>query len=674
MRNQPHSRLFQSLPPAISHLTMEQRDAPNTMYNAFGNDRIGSSILQVILESQDNSHLLSDLANKIGELLAVDICIVVSAQANGSNLNQISYWQQEPAFLTAKDRISQELSHLLLNQNDTDDFRLIDRAKSHLFSPIENLFQATLPSKTWLGVTTQFQHQTNGLILLLKSNSAQWTNSEQELLIKISDSMAIAISQTQLQKQTQTKARYQSLLKNLSREISQSSHPNLLFNNCLSQICTTLQLDKGMILMLKYQNPLQAQSRRKKSVKGTVEIASQWTAAVEKSNSQDKLFFSLDNCALCQQAWKNAPKCWYFSSDTPFPDLAPKDTSSSIQPSGSALSLVPLMGKKNSAKSPAVVLGFLVLQHNSPHYWSEDERDLIDWVGVQISTAIIHHQTLSQVQSIVDERTAQLKWSLDVQAKLSEKMRQHIDQLQKLNQLKDDFMNSMSHELKTPLTSMKMAIKMLRQARISPEMREKYLNILEQEWNREYSLIKDLLTLQQVESGELTYSPQELNLKQTINDLAQSFIAKWQPEKGIDLKTKISDSGLKINTDPESLTHILNELLSNAGKYSDAHTTIELTVDSQTTLKGKNIIIAIANYGAGITPEELPHIFEKFRRGRGVTDRAVPGTGLGLALVQYLVEHLNGTISVTSEPSANDPGVFLTTFVLKLPQFQPAIS
>jgi signal transduction histidine kinase len=231
----------------------------------------------------------------------------------------------------------------------------------------------------------------------------------------------------------------------------------------------------------------------------------------------------------------------------------------------------------------------------------------------------------------------------------------------------------MSHELKTPLTSMKIAIKMLRQTEISTQMRDKYLDILEQEWNREYNLIKDLLTLQQVESGELNYQPQELNLGQTIGDLQQSFIAKWQPERNLNLICAVSPPELKIHTDAESLEYILHELLLNAGKYCDAHTTIELSASHQLTAKQAEIVIAVSNIGAGITPEELPHIFDKFRRGKGVTDRAVPGTGLGLTLVQYLVEHLNGKIDVSSNPVNDDETRFLTTFVLKLPQIQPAI-
>ena len=675
--NQPDKRSFKSSPYFISHLVMEQQDLPKTIEHTLGIDQIGNSILQVVLESSDSQTLLSDLAGKIGELFMVDACMIVSPKANSSNINEIGCWQEEEFPASVQSQITQQLSRLQLSSKSSNDARqslLVSGETPHLLEPIEHLLQEILPTQTWLGVTTQYQHQTNGLVLLFKFHSSGWTNSESELWEKISESMAIAISQVQLQQQARTKTRYQVLFNNLSREISQSSDPQLLFSKCLAEICTTLQVDRGMVLMLKYQHPLTAKDRRQKFVEGTVQIASQWSPEADNLKSQGQLSFSIKDSALCQKAWQVAPQCLNFELGNAFPDLNSEQMPEGIQRDGSALLMMPLMGKKNSKSQPGVVLGFLVLQHNFTRYWLEDELDLVDWVRVQISTAIIHHQTLNQVQSIVEERTAQLKWSLDVQAKLSEKMRQHIEQLEKLNQLKDDFMNSMSHELKTPLTSMKMAIKMLRQAQISPDMRDKYLNILEQEWNREYSLIKDLLTLQQVESGELAYSPQELDLSQTINNLAQSFTAKWQSEKGVLLKTSVSDSNLKIYTDAESLEHILNELLLNAAKYSDANTIINLSATSQKTQKGKDIVISIANSGAGIAPEELPHIFDKFRRGKGVTDRAVPGTGLGLALVQYLVEHLNGTIEVTSEPVDDDSLVFITTFVVKFPQFQPSIS
>ncbi|BAZ43500.1 GAF sensor signal transduction histidine kinase [Chondrocystis sp. NIES-4102] len=647
---------------------------PKTMQDTLGVDEIKNSILQLILESSNSMTLLSELAMLIGNWLLAETCMVFST-INFENIDTIGYWQSAKVTLppTVKSQIVQQLSNLELNDHGSSS-RLSDVTRSSGFSPLDHLLQTLLPNKISLAVTTKYQGQINGLILLLRSQSSEWTHSERELLSNISNSMAIAFSQVQLQQQAQIKARYQSLLKHLSREISQSTHPQSLFHTCLAKICTTLKVDRGMLLMLKYQNPLMAKARRPQVIKGTVKIAAYWSLKAENLTAQEELAFNLHDSDLCQQAWQNAPECLSCDSNTPFPDLITSKLPTLVESRGSALLMIPLMGKKNGEKDNAVVLGFLVCQQNSPRCWSEDELDLIDWISVQMSTAIIHHQTLNQVQSIVDERTAQLKSSLDVQAKLSAKMRQHIEQLQKLNQLKDDFMNSMSHELKTPLTSMKMAIKMLRQAEISPAMREKYLNILEQEWNREYGLIKDLLTLQEVESGKLTYSPQELDLNTAIERMAGSFRNKWQSEKGLLLNTSISQTSLKINTDPESLEHILNELLLNAGKYADPNTTIELSVISQVSFKGRDIVITITNEGAGITPEELPYIFDKFRRGQGVTDRAVPGTGLGLTLVKYLVEHLNGTIEVSSDPTFEDETVFITSFVLKLPQFQPTIS
>ena len=663
--NQPNQQSVKSSSTIIPHLAMEQANISSIMSHSPKIEQMSSDILKIILEGQDGNSLLSNLAARIGNSFTAEACIIVSATTAMSN--QISYWQSSPDSWLIESKVLDELSHLKLNPSDS---------ASSILQKVEILLKKVLPStKIWLSTTTQYQNRVNGLTLLLKSHSSKWTNSDRELLTLISDSMSIAIFQTQLQQQVHRKSKHQSLLQNLSREISYGSHPELLFENCLSQICNTLQLDRGMILMLKYQNPLQAKSRRyNKSVKGSVEVVCQWETKTNSISSEGKQFFSFNHSDLCQQAWQNAPQYSCFESGTVFPDFDSPNTSLSFQPQGEALLIMPLMGKKSSEKSNAAVLGFLVLQHDSSYHWSQDELDLVDWVAVQISTAVVNHQTLSQVQSIVEDRTAQLQWSLDVQAKLSEKMRQHIKQLQKLNQLKDDFMNSMSHELKTPLTSMKMAIMMLRRSEISPQMRDKYLDILEQEWNREYGLIKDLLTLQELESGELEYSPEELDLNQTINNLAQSFQEKWQHDKGINLETEISDSNLKINTDAESLTNILNELLLNAGKYSAEDTTIKLTVENQTTLKGKKIAIAIANCGAGITPEELPHVFDKFRRGAGVTDRAVPGTGLGLTLVQNLVEHLNGKIHVTSEPIEPNSDLFITNFVLELPQFQPAIS
>jgi signal transduction histidine kinase len=639
----------------------------DTMQYPAKSSHIGQQIIQALMTSSDSSSVLSSIANKMGELFKVDVCVIVSGDVNSLSPVQLGWWHGEQFSVFNEQELSQLLSQsiLLPTAPIAEPWATADRQTQPLVFLEEKLPQI-LSVRALLGMVTSFQGIINGTILLGKSQPYQWNSSERDLLKNLAESVAIAISQVQLQQQVQIRSRYQTLLYHLSRKISQSSDIDAIFQLALAEIGKTLQLEQCLILTLKYKDPLLSQRNRQSSPEATVQVTHHWSAAGDNSELIDKYSFSLQDSTFCQEALNQAPHPLAIAEPAAFPDVDESKLPTSVKPKHfSALLMMPLMGSVASETKPGLVLGFLVLQQDRPRLWLTDELDLIGWIGIQLSTAIIHYQTVNQVQSIVEERTAQLKWSLDVQAKLSEKMRQQIEQLRQLNELKDDFLSSMSHELKTPLTSMKMAIKILRQPELPEAMREKYLNILEQEWHREYNLIKDLLTLQKVESGEFTAHPQQLNLQQAIAPLVQAFVEKWQPDKGLNLETHLSESSLNLYADPESLEHILTELLLNAGKYSDAGTTVRLSANRQATADGDKIAISISNDGAGISPEELPHIFDKFRRGKGVTARAVPGTGLGLALVKYLVEHLNGAIEVQSKP-LNNSKVYRTTFTIKL--------
>ncbi len=617
---------------------------------------IEQKILRLISKS-NSSTLVKQLANDLGELFQANVCGIISG-----NIEQVDnleiYWWHNADFADIEQKVWVKFFTQLLQKNSAG---VEPKLQNNL--TLENS-DNSLPQLSSLYIITNFQGKVNGAVVLLKSQSYQWTNSEIQLLAKISDSMAIAISQAQLQQIASTKTQYHYLLSRITQAIGNSSEIKTLFGLSLSEIGQVLKLNGSKILTLKYQDPLFAQRRSpQKLIQATVNITYQWLDAETDLASSETVNFQLTDSIWCQKALEQAPEPLAVPEKAAFLDFLPQNSQFK---STSALLIIPLMGTATRDSQSSLVLGFLVLEKDHPHCWTEDEIDLVSWIGVQLSVAIIHNQTLTQVQSIVEERTAQLKWSLEVQAKLSEKMRRQIQQLRQLNELKDDFLSSMSHELKTPLTSMKMAIQMLRQP-IPEAMRERYLNILEQEWNREYNLIKDLLTLQQVESGELSFEAQELDLTEIIQNLGQAFREKWHFSKGLNLKTELSDSDLTLYSDSDSLNHVLNELLVNAGKYSDPDTTVKIEVTNQMTYQDKSIEISISNYGAGITQEELPYIFDKFRRGKGVTDRAVPGTGLGLSLVKYLVDHLNGEISVSSESIVENSQVFETIFTLKIP-------
>jgi signal transduction histidine kinase len=151
-----------------------------------------------------------------------------------------------------------------------------------------------------------------------------------------------------------------------------------------------------------------------------------------------------------------------------------------------------------------------------------------------------------------------------------------------------------------------------------------------------------------------------------IDELAQSFTEKWS-DKRLALTVDNPAHSLMLNTDADSLNRILMELLTNAGKYSNPNTTVHLKVTHQVQPTLNQVVLTLTNTGRGISPTDLTHIFDKFRRGEGVTQQAVQGTGLGLALVKCLVEHLNGTIDVESRPSKTSQ-TSLISFTLTLPK------
>jgi signal transduction histidine kinase len=654
--------------------------------------QIGQQIIKTILNHQDSQTMFSEIAMQLGELFGVDICAILSGEANYADLSHQGLWRKQKYSALESESLDRALLELFIddrevclkprNSSEVSPLELeIVNFKKYPLNSLTNRFGKILSVKSILAIKIGVSEKTHGLILLGKERVYDWDSSEEELLKSLSESVAIAISQVHLQQKTRTQARYQKAIEEVSLAISQNTDIERLLELALTKTAEALQVNCGSILMLKYKQPPLNDRHSKLIGKATAQISCSWSKTpIVKANNRTNSF-ELSESALTQSAWQKAPQplaisdrqAWRESNRDRFPSLDRDRVESIFEASNAeALLMMPLMGNVSNDGKPSLVIGFLVLQHNYSHLWRSEELALVNWMSIQLGTALIHSQTLNRVQSVVDERTSRLKWSVDVQAKLSEKMRQQIDELRQLNELKDDFLNSISHELKTPLTSMKMAIKMLRQPGLPEASKEKYLNILEQEWNREYNLIKDLLTLQQVESENFKIHPKELNLDTIISELAKSFQQKWQADKDLSLEVISVRSPLTLYTDSESLQQILEELLLNAGKYSDPDTTVNLQVNRRITAKAHQIEITVSNQGAGISQQELPNIFDKFRRGKGVTDRAVPGTGLGLTLVKYLVEHLNGTIDVSSTPLEDNPSTFETTFKVTLPQlFSP---
>ncbi len=278
------------------------------------------------------------------------------------------------------------------------------------------------------------------------------------------------------------------------------------------------------------------------------------------------------------------------------------------------------------------------------------------------------HAFLEQEISFVQQVTTQCAIAIR-QARLFQATQVQVQQLEKINQIKDEFVATISHELRTPLSNMNLAIKMLRivQER-SPDgvdaKQQQYLNTLDQECQREIQLVNDLLDLQKLEKQNQELTLTRLSLVDWLPQSLTLFQERFQ-QKDLKILTEIALESPMIKTDISLLNRIMGELLTNAYKHTPAGQ--EIRIQLRSSSDRKHIELELINTGIEIPPSQYAAIFDKFTRLSDGNPWGKAGTGLGLALVKQAVERLGGTISVTSASQQ-------TRFQLQLPTSSKAIS
>ncbi|MBW4424686.1 MAG: GAF domain-containing protein [Nostoc desertorum CM1-VF14] len=627
-------------------------------------------INQIIANSSATALMLQDIAQLLGVVFQVDCCCLVSVTGETSDEATTTNWCADEylALPHPEEMFSMEqlLMHSPVLQCAAEPLTIEDISiiQNSLVIGCQSL---PLPIKAVLAIPTRFGGNNNGVISLIKFQPYDWSESEKELLKEVESACAIAFSrvaQAQLiahqQQYLQKGNQYQSLIKQLTLLNRSNLELNQMLQLIIASTAESLQADRGLLILLKYTDPLFRTQAKKQIPKAKAKVAGEWAKAtqISRNNKLDSLdqSFLLSECGLCQRAFIDSGKAVIFDDYTEQNDTSSAAPLFAIEELPAVL-LVPL-------ESQGKILGFVVLQQAVTRSWQSAELNLVEMVCAQVSNAIIQSQTLRQVQTLVDERTAKLQSSLELQAKLHERTRQYVEQLRKLNELKDEFMSNMSDRLRYPLTNMLMSIRNLRLPGIAPERQVRYLDILEQECTKEINLINDLLTLQKLESPHEAPQLESIDLNTRIQDIAASFEKKLA-EKGLKISVDLPQESLNLQTELESFDRILQELLTNAYKYSEHDTIVHLVAAHQVDKQIDQVIIKVTNTGRAISQEEATYIFDKFRRGKG---RWTPGTGLGLALVKSLVQHLNGAIAIESLP-ISDSEQSEICFTLTLPQF-----
>ncbi len=248
---------------------------------------------------------------------------------------------------------------------------------------------------------------------------------------------------------------------------------------------------------------------------------------------------------------------------------------------------------------------------------------------------------LDDVLRILDEASQLRAYSKALEAATAE-LRAANERLEGLDRLKDDFMSSVTHELRTPLTSIRaLAELMVDDAEMPAPQRQQFLAIIVAETERLSRLVNQVLDMAKIESGHAEWHNTDVDLAALIRQAAQT-VQEVLRERGAELVLDLPEHVPPLRADPDRLTQVLLNLLSNAGKFVPAaggRIAVRLRCDTA------GATVEVQDNGPGVPAAQRALIFEKFRQG-GQASQRPQGTGLGLPISRQIVEHFGGRMEL----------------------------
>lgn len=271
------------------------------------------------------------------------------------------------------------------------------------------------------------------------------------------------------------------------------------------------------------------------------------------------------------------------------------------------------------------ILGFLVVgRKTSGEPFTAEEIDLLKLISAQaaLATARINLQQKLLIHYAETER------------------------LEELNRIKSDFVSSVSHELKTPLTSIKIMAEMLQEHPAMPHAKiRKYAGVIEGESDRLTRLINNILDFSKIERGVKEYAPADTTLDGAVRRVMEIMTYPLAMES-FDVELAFAEDRTPVRADIDALSGALINVISNAMKYSAETRKISI----RTFRLGSRAGVTVRDKGIGIAREEAAAVFEPFYRGKPGDGSAVGGVGLGLTLVKHFIDAHRGAIELDSTP------------------------
>lgn len=282
------------------------------------------------------------------------------------------------------------------------------------------------------------------------------------------------------------------------------------------------------------------------------------------------------------------------------------------------------------------ILGVLQVVDEQVGRFDAVDLTLLEPLAASAAIAIENARLYEQVQ----QQTAELEYRV---AERTRELAEALEQLRQLDRLKSKFVTDVSHELRTPVANIKLYAHLLQIS--PPDKHDQFMTILADQTERLSSLIDDILSLSRLELGEAEVAFTVLDLNKAAERVMAAYRSRAEVA-GLELIFQPDKALPPVRADANQLDQVITNLVDNAINYTPAG---QVRATTCLDTDRKQACLEIQDTGMGIEPEDMPHLFERFYRGRLVGSSNIPGTGLGLAIVKEIIDLHSGTIDVESE-------------------------
>jgi signal transduction histidine kinase len=277
--------------------------------------------------------------------------------------------------------------------------------------------------------------------------------------------------------------------------------------------------------------------------------------------------------------------------------------------------------------------------------------------------------TLTIIEDVTERvvREAELQAQIEARSQLLASEKAAREEAENANRLKDEFLATVSHELRSPLTAMLGWANILLTRQLDDATKTKAIETINRNAKAQHQLISDLLDVSRIISGKLRLNVQMIELRPII-EAAMDSVRPAAAAKNIKLESSINSDVSLISADADRLQQVIWNLLTNAIKFTPKEGSVRLKAEK---VESGELELTVMDSGSGISKDLLPYVFDRFRQGDAATTKVHGGLGLGLSIVRQLIELHGGTVRVESEGAEKG-----ATFTVSLPisETHPQIS